>query len=69
MLMRMPGSYWSGIRSGAVTCKMGTYASVDTGDRDEGAGVAVATVRDVELRTADVELGAAVGAGDVESDL
>ena len=46
-----------------------TYSSVQAGDGDERAGVAAAAVGDVQLRTADVELRAAVAAGDVEGDL
>ena len=46
-----------------------THASVDTRNRHERARRATATVRDVDLRAADVELGTTVRARDVQRDL
>ena len=46
-----------------------THAGVDTRDRHERARRAAAAVDDVDLRAADVELGAAVRARDVQRDL
>ena len=46
-----------------------THASVDTRNRHERARRATATVHDIQLGTANIELGAAVRRCDVESDL
>lgn len=46
-----------------------TYTSVHSRNRDEGSRGTVATVDDVDLGTADVELCTAVGARNVERNL
>ena len=59
MLSMMPGSRCArGQRQLDTTVNRGTYASVDSGDRNERARGSAATVHDVHLRARDVELGA-----------
>ena len=66
MLIRMPGSYCGThpkrmrYASAEGHMKQCTHASICAGERDGRAGGAVAAVDDVQLRTPDVELRAAV---------
>jgi hypothetical protein len=46
-----------------------TYACVNARNGNQGAGRATATVDDVDLSTANVELGTSVGAGGVQRNL
>ena len=52
-----------------IEWRTSTYAGVNSGDRDERAGVAAAAVLNVKLSATNVELSTAIAGGNVESNL
>ena len=70
MLIKMPGSYWRTVQT-LLQYHRGcdTYASIDSGDGDKRAWVAVTAIDNIHLGATEVELGATVGAGDMKGNL